>query len=291
MKKIKLLLLLISLPMLSFAQEKIKTIRVNEAYMNGGFVKSRADQLSVNSLSKLTGETSLLLPTNDQNAFWYNSGTGNFNLGVGFQFRNKEKTGYREYLQFRTGLSYRGYNATARSSYQSETFPFDTLVSQQTGQEYYIDSTETRTRTILHSFDMLSLDASLIFRSHPQGRWSLYGGIGAKFGVSTFAQTQISNRTYSNTISHSQSSYGASYGYYGNNGENTTETFNNKANTELFIYIPVGVDFRIANNNNFFNKVHLTMDFTTNYRNINYSNLASQSLVGFGMNFGAYMSF
>ncbi|MDX1445585.1 hypothetical protein [Lishizhenia sp.] len=284
MKTIQLMILGLCLPFLGKAQTTTPALRINEAYMSLGGQGAFSPGLSQQTYEKLAPNSSLLL--NNYGNYYYYSGSANYKLGVGLQFRDKTKTGFRKHIELRVGLSYnsyRGYNSY-RSSY--EKTPYDTLVSQQTGQEYYIDSIYTEYSSINHNFDMLSIDASLIFRTNAEARWSLYGGIGATYGTSLYSRTNVNSGEYGYTVG---AQTGSSYSW--NSSNNKNESYRNEANTAFTVYVPVGLDFRIANNNEFFKNLHLYTELTPNFTLQNIGGFETMKSPGLGMNFGAYYRF
>ncbi|WP_139230291.1 hypothetical protein [Lishizhenia tianjinensis] len=284
MKTIKLLVLGLCLPFLGAAQTTTPALRINEAFMSLGAQGSFEPGLSQATFEKLS-ENSTLLPDNIGSSYTY-FGNNTFKLGVGLQFRDREKSGFRKHMELRVGLAYSNSLGYYSSSGNSTKHPYDTLVSQQTGQEYYIDSIYSEYTTVHHNFDMLSIDASLIFRTNSEARWSLYGGLGASFGSSLFSKTYLRSGSNGYTIG-AQS--GNSHSWSTNNSE--SETYTNGSNTSLTAYVPIGVDFRIANNNAFFNKMHLYTEITPNFTMRNINNLETISSASVGFNFGAYYRF
>lgn len=285
MKTIKLMVLGLCLPFLGTAQTTTPALRINEAYMSIGGINSMGAGLSQGTYEKLASN-SLLLAEDYGNYFSY-YGSGNFKAGIGLQFRNKEKSGFRNHMELRLGVAYSGYNGYSSYNNNRTYTPYDTLVSQQTGSEYYIDSVSVEYASVRHTFDLLSFDASLIFRTNSEARWSLYGGLGASFGTSLYANTYVSNGLYSYLTG---ATTGGSYQTHSST-DGDYETYSNSSNSSFTVYVPVGLDFRVANNNQFFNKLHFYTEVTPSFslRNINsYETIKSPAI---GINFGAYYRF
>lgn len=147
-------------------------------------------------------------------------------------------------------------NALAISGSYTETFRIDTLTSSQTGEQFFVDSFSTHSYNASYSQEQLRLDASLLFRYNADKRWSFYGGIGANFGLSYNAQTNVNQYV---------SPYGSDYGYglfndmiY--NGTHTQETFENKGGFGFGVYAPLGIDFQVGKKRDFWMPIHLYLE-------------------------------
>jgi hypothetical protein len=95
----------------------------------------------------------------------------------------------------------------------------------------------------------LRIESSLIYRTNAEKRWSVYAGIGASLGLSYNAQTHISYSTtdyFSGNYANNSGSY--DYGF---------EHFRNKTNISTSVFVPMGVDFRIGKNKEFWKRLHL----------------------------------
>lgn len=102
-----------------------------------------------------------------------------------------------------------------------------------------------------YSSQQLRLESSVIFRTNPAKRWSLYAGAGLSFGLSYKAETYINYFAYS-SVSGLASEYSGSQNY-----QSKTEHFKNKMTTSTSLFVPMGVDFRIGKNREFWKRIHL----------------------------------
>lgn len=166
-------------------------------------------------------------------------------------------------------------NALSTGGSYTETFRVDTLTSSQTGTQFFIDSFSTHSYNASYSQEQLRLDASLLFRYNADKRWSFYGGIGANFGLSYNAMTQIHQRV---------SPYGDNYGLDLFNdiflaGTHEQETFENKGGFGFGVYAPLGVDFQVGKKRNFWMPIHLYMELRPGF-NVN-------QIAGLGTSFSA----
>lgn len=167
-------------------------------------------------------------------------------------------------------------NALSTGGSYTETFRIDTLTSSQTGDQFFIDSFSTHSYNANYSQEQLRLDASLLFRYNADKRWSFYGGIGANFGLSYNATTQIHQRV---------SPYGNTYGFglfndiFIDSGSHEQETFENKGGFGFGVYAPLGVDFQVGKKRNFWMPIHLYMELRPGF-NVN-------QIAGIGTSFSA----
>ncbi len=114
-----------------------------------------------------------------------------------------------------------------------------------------------------YTTQQIRVDISVIYRTNPLARWSMYGGVGIEFGSSVRASTNVYYSEYSFIESSGSSS----------NGSNTMfryETIANKNNIGGAAYLPLGVDFRVGKKREFFKQMHFFYEARPflNYLNI-----------------------
>jgi hypothetical protein len=102
-----------------------------------------------------------------------------------------------------------------------------------------------------YSAQQLRLESSVIIRTNPAKRWSIYAGAGMSFGVSYKAETYINYFAYS-----SNSAYNANYDY-ASNVQSSSEHFRNKMSISTSLFVPMGIDFRIGKKREFWKRLHL----------------------------------
>ena len=106
--------------------------------------------------------------------------------------------------------------------------------------------------------DQVALEASLIYRTNPQARWSVYGGIGMTAGLSINANTSIDYwKSRGVSMNGNEPGYYPYPIYYSSQGTGLSETFRNKSSFAQSFFFPLGVDFRIARKNDFWKRLHL----------------------------------
>jgi hypothetical protein len=197
--------------------------------------------------------------------------SSSYSLQLGLQCAKMPKVTYRVGI---THVSNAGVLSAHGTYFQS--FPYDTLTSSQTGEQTFIDSSNTKHYNMNHSNQQIRLDGAMIFRMFPEKRWSLHTGLGASIGMSYQSNTDIS---FWETSSMSSGNY---YGDYYGNQNVERESYKNKNSIGASLYIPFGIDFGIGKKREFWMPFHLYVE-TRPSLNIN-------SINGIGTTFSPGMS-
>ena len=245
------------------SSENNKT-QVSEVYVQPGMYFGQSPTLTLDDYKTLAPGSTLL--TNDFSTYDSHDNygvTGNFAfaMAVGITFKNKNGDAPKRNPVLRIGVTYNSVSLDGLSYSKEERFAHDTLTSSQTGEMFFIDSIAYSGYNMNHKYDQLSVDASVLFRTNPEARWHLFGGIGATVGMSLISKTEISFYE-SNSIEDVEKdydSYGGKFNKYHDdyNVDGITETYRNDNVYGFSGYVPMGVDFRISNKNEFFKNVHL----------------------------------
>ena len=175
-----------------------------------------------------------------------------FSANLGINIANKAKTEYKSNTQLRIGIT---FSEISMSNYLSKTDRkrFDTLTSSQTGQMVFSDSVTYSSYNMNYKTQQLRIDVSIIYRTNPAARWSVFGGIGIEAGESIMAYTDINYSEYS-TVTPANSTSVTSYS---SNTPYRSERNINKNTYGYATYLPMGVDFRIGNKREFFKQLHV----------------------------------
>lgn len=236
------------------AQDTTAKIRISEFHIQHGTNFQPMESTSLEDFQRLAPNSTLL-----QSDF-----TG-FNMGNNYMFYRPFSFGSASYNSLQLGLTFKNnpsllcrigisHGSTGDISFganRNRTAPYDTLTSSQTGEQYVTDSTYLENYFMSYSAQQLRLESSVIFRTNPAKRWSIYAGAGLSFGVSYKAETYINYFAYS-TINGINSSYVASENY-----QSASEHFRNKMSTSTSVFVPLGIDFRIGKNREFWKRLHL----------------------------------
>ena len=203
--------------------------------------------------------------------YYNNQNTGmnfssSYSLQLGLQCAKMPKVTYRVGITHITNAGVLSANGV-----YFQSFPYDTLTSSQTGEQTFLDSTNSKYYSMNHSNQQIRLDGAMIFRMFPEKRWSIHTGLGASIGMSYQSNTEI--RSWESTSI-------SSGDYYEENG--LRESFKNKNSLGASLYIPFGVDFGIGKKREFWMPFHLYAE-TRPSLNIN-------SINGVGTRFSPGMS-
>ena len=246
-----------------FGQEQPKTIKkisIHDIYIQTGM---RSEHNAAGTLEDFytLAPKSVLLNT-DLSEYSQSKGfnyaiNNMFSVNLGIQFSDKQKTTYKTNPLLRLGFSY--FSGTTLTSNLRNEYrkPYDTLTSAQTGQTTYLDSVTTNEYRINYSSEQLRFDGSLIFRTNPDARWSLFAGIGISAGVSINANTDINYNKFTGIEPFTANdNLFTSYNYSSSDNRNN-EQFRNKNNFGASVFTPMGVDFRIGKKREFWKQMHL----------------------------------
>lgn len=259
---------------------KKRKLKVVDAAFQVGMSLHESPVVSYLDFQKLNPESVLL----DANFDGYTSSSGftgfvspAFSANLGINFLDKEKTDYKSNTQLRIGISFSELNLSS-TLHKSESNRFDTLTSSQTGQVVYSDSVKDSYYNMNYKSQQLRIDVSIIYRTDPAARWSLYGGLGIEAGQSVMAYSNITYSESSKTETQSNSGIYSNYSNY--SSTYTTERLNNKNSYGYAAYIPMGIDFRVGNKRAFFKQLHFYYEARPfiNYTNI--PELGNTSSVG-----------
>jgi len=262
--KILSVVILLTISFSVFAQEQqpktVKKISIHDICIQIGSYWERNTNGTLTDFKTLAPQ-SVLLNSDFTGYSQYNKRylTNNtmFSVMMGIQFSDKQKTNYKANPLLRVGVSYFSGTSLTGTLYKEERKSYDTLTSAQTGQKIYFDSVNTKNYSMDYSWDQLRFAGSLIYRTNPEARWSLYAGIGIAAGLSINANTAICfnkfdriETRYSNNNNSSLSDCSISDNF-------KTEIYRNKNNFIVSTYIPMGIDFRIGKEREFWKRIHL----------------------------------
>lgn len=265
MKTKFLLLSVLTFPIAIFGQAgqptTMKRFKINEIYFQLGFFSERNAIGTLTDFQSLAPQSILL----DNNFAGYSSSNGlslrtnsMFSVMLGIQFNDKENKTHKTNPLLRLGVSYFSGTTLKEYFHKEDRKTYDTLTNAQTGQTIYFDSVTTKSSGMNYSSEQLRVDASLIFRTNPELRWSLFTGIGITTGISINVYTEINFSQSDWTESRYPNGNGSSsfYSAY-SGGDLKKEIVKNKMNSGLSTYIPMGIDFRIGKKIEFWKRTHL----------------------------------
>jgi hypothetical protein len=246
-----------------FAQEQPKTVKrvsIHDFYVQPVIFSERNTYGALSDFKTLAPQSVLL--NNDLSGFspgggFSMSGSTMFSVMLGLQFSDQKKSVYKANPLLRLGICYFSGTSLTGASYKDEHIPYDTLTSVRTGQTVYIDSVIMQSYGMDYTSQQLRFDGSLIFRTDPEARFSLFAGIGITAGLSLNAVTYISYSSYCRTETRfPDGNTTSSYDYSGSSTDKTEE-YRTQNNLGFSSYLPMGVDFRIGKKNEFWKLLHV----------------------------------
>lgn len=292
-------LILISIPFIGFGQtnqdKPVKKMRISDFYVHTGMSFQTNVYGSILDYRALAPQSDLTTDLSGSNLYRTSivSGRTSLSIMMGIQFSDKEKSFYKANPKLRLGFTFSPGKSFYGGSFKENRFPFDTLVSSQTGENIYIDSVITESNGVFYNSDQIRLNASLIFSTNPEKRWALYSGIGVTAGISLNQNTTVSYSKNGRTdeVQAINPNMHSNITGYSTTYESISESYRNKTNFGFSAYIPVGVDFRIGNKREFWKRTHLFFEFqpavdVTSVPELKtYTNLRFNSGLGLRVNF------
>jgi hypothetical protein len=153
----------------------------------------------------------------------------------------------------------------------------DTLISSQTGQMYYVDSTISNYYNGNYSNDQLRLDAAYIFEANAGKRWAFHAGLGISIGMSYRSTTTLRAEEYIQPYS----------GYEGTSTQNIeSESYGNFMVMGGSAYIPLGINFKLGNKREFWKPFVIYNEFRPTIQLNSIPNNTVKFNVGFGSTLG-----
>jgi hypothetical protein len=262
-KNLQLLMFVICSPVFLFAQEstltipKVPLIKVSDVYADAGSYRSNFGLTDKSSYLKLAPGSKLLAGDfNGYKKFVSSENNGMIqSMLIGIKLRDKQKTGYRKNKLIRVGFSYYTSLDTYLNYINKETIRYDTLTSNLTGQQFFIDSISEDGVNLMHSSEQLRLQASIIYSTESSARWCFYGGIGFSAG------STMNNRTVIYSYNNSYINFD-----YQNQDErplyklDEQEDYTTSNNFVWSVFTTAGLDFRIGKKRKFWQPIHLYLE-------------------------------
>ncbi len=257
-KPISIALLLIIFCNNSIAQTKSK---ISDVFIFGGGLLMENPYLSRQEILQLAPNSTLL--QQDLSKFYDNNspysysgtrGATTFSAMLGFNpFKPKPNRSISPVV--RVGLTFGQVNLVNQYLSYSESFPYDTLISQRTGEKIYLDSLAGSSLTMQQSGNQARVEIALLFQTNLE-RWvSVYSGLSAGVGLTFNNRTQIGKSNF-----HYGNGYG--YDYYSSNFQYEWENYNNKNGYLVQTAIPIGLNVRLGKHKPILNQSFIFMEFS-----------------------------
>ena len=242
-------------------KEKSKKITISEFHLQNGFLMNSMIRGSLNDFNTLAPSSSLLKNDFSDYNESYEMGrmTNTYHaFYLGLRFNNQEKNNFLDNPVLRLGFNYASSNSLSAHYSQEIRTPYDTLISSQTGQSFYVDSVHLKNYHMGQKMDQLRIDAALIFQTNQDLRFSFFAGIGISAGMSLKSEIEI-NYDESNTIESlgeiNSESYDSNDDY-----SSKREIYTTKNIAGATAYVPFGINLRLGKKREFWKHVNLYME-------------------------------
>ncbi len=228
-------------------------VQVSECYVSLGMFSQDGLYTQFNDLSAFA-PGSLLLGNLAKDISRYSlsqsdAGVGNtWSANIGMRFYHKEDEAYRKNPLLRVGIQFQQAPVFSQHYSATKRVPFDTITSSQTGTQTYIDSVFIDNYHISYAQKRVMLDASLIFRTKPEARWHIFGGVGMQLGMAFRSNTLLQYNTFKGVSSSKTTMFNIDnwqmLSFESRNSK--TEKVANASSVAGGIYIPLGISFRLS---------------------------------------------
>ncbi len=272
-----------------------KSISLSEFSVQNGFTSSMGNEnpLGLADFNLLAPNSEILNQDfegfDQYNSFIFNRRGNNSNSGlyVGLRLNNFNKNNFLRAPVLRLGINHEVFSVTGTSLYNDIRIPYDTLTSSQTGNVTYVDSLLSTTVNMNYFSNKLAFDAAMIFQTTDAYRFSFHAGIGVNAGLSYNNRTEIVQSKDNSTVSY-ENNNGSNYfsSYYGGFGSYQTETITNKSGFFFSAYVPLGIDFRLGKNREFWKHINLFVETRPSINFQSIPEVRTQTSVRFSGNLG-----
>lgn len=292
MRPIALLILLsCSVHVAAQAQEAPRALQITEGYLAYGSSSNPNLRMGLSDWRAMLPGSALLardmsgLSVNDwyggywgggsysPRAYGYFDGgnsTGQGYVAVGLDLNRNTEAQHRFEQRLRVGVGiigsedlYGNWSRTLRGTY-------DTLISQQTGQMIFLDSSWTEGYSAYAYRSRAALDLSYVIRRVSASRWSWYAGAGLQLGFTHSGRAETSHYTYRRS---------EGYGNQPSRYEQSMleeESFRLKGTAHASGFALLGVDFRLGRTSPFWSHLHLFTELRPSLQYSAYPGLPSR---------------
>ncbi len=237
-------------------------LQLSDLYFLGGASLTNTPTLSsweIDNLEKGLFTPSSLKPSAKNNGNFNSSSRYNTHMGMMAAWKIRgTRLGEQK---IRLGLSAGMYSVNWNNFYQDiNEYRTDTLISQQTGQAYYIDSTRRRNLYYEQSASVLNLHADYLVYLNPGNKLSIYTGAGARFGVSLNNSVRSTYYEFS-TITNPMNGFETSSNNTNNDNPFISESKKLSVTTNLQAHAILGANYQLSKRNKFLRRISLFHEF------------------------------
>jgi hypothetical protein len=180
------------------------------------------------------------------------------NISIGLSPYSKKKGKYNRNHELRLKLG-SGFGLRRSFVYTREVkTPFDTLSSSIGNPDTYVDSVYYHNPSYSEVVYELNLGVTYLFKTNTEKRWHFYTGFGTEYGIAFQSFAAILNEEGYYLADGANSPNSISF--RGIPDDNESQTYRSALTTNsqfLRFYVPLGLNFRIANKNEFWRHFNL----------------------------------
>lgn len=180
-------------------------------------------------------------------------------LQIGLHPADKVSGEVKKNRTLRLGLTAQGIKTQIYSSMMDRRFRMDTLLNSSSSSLFgYLDSVYHHDVYADYSGTAIKLEASFVYSTDPERRFSLYGGAGVNAGALINTRTDVSSTEWSTReITDSRGYLISDEWYQADELRSKEENYRNKSGWSASLFIPLGVDLRLGKKKDFWNQLHL----------------------------------
>jgi hypothetical protein len=237
-------------------------LKLSSAQFIRGFQVGNTNEITAEYFKNLDPSLQPMLDDskfNESNQFSPTSKPINLGLYAEFQKLKKDKVSYKNNQTIRVGLWYQQRTLGTMDGLFEQSKNIDTLTSDLDGQQIYRMQKHNERYRVSHEVTELKFDASYMFRSNDEYKITVYGGVGANIGSSFYSKINVSY-VVSDYEKYSLSSIASSdltqnTGYLPVNSEKYLKNY-----ATIGLYCPLGLDYRLSMNHDFYDKFHVIFE-------------------------------
>lgn len=240
------------------AEDDTTRYAITGIYMGGQTPYFTDRDLSVNDLRRLTLPSAML--NKDLSGYRYMSYSEQENARflMGLTANRPIKNEDRYFISFRLGLSYSSTSPLYASFSKTDSIPFDTLTSSQTGNVIYVKKLISDYYNAYYQTDRLGINAGALIGTSPLRRFSFYTGLGLHYELVLNASTYLYHSSY---IEYKP------FGIYNTSSEHQylpdeEEIIRNRSGYSIMLYVPIGCQFRFGKKAAFWKRLYAYYEFT-----------------------------
>lgn len=182
-----------------------------------------------------------------------------FGAGVTLNLKKGSNYSGNGLFQLRAGLAYNSAELLGASTYATGQKTFDTIFDRNNEPFFVKDSLFYKSQVMRLGAEECRLNISLIIRSKPDTRFSVFAGIGLTAGFSFNNGVYTSNYEGRNVNYRFVDDLPGQHGYYSYYGfaSGKTEEWKLKNYIVWGAQLPLGINYRLSNKNEFLKKMQL----------------------------------